>query len=223
MNLEVLTDAALAGVSAVRTSVRQRERRQRRERELFHAAVSLIKFNAARHLQREADRVENKYKGVSDAKGANSEEEAAERVPLSDRVPAQATDDPRGKGKSPVEKPAKRASKSKKADAKTSKRKSINQTSVVNEKVDKPSTSAKDSAAKGAGSQASGRRVNLWLRDRDTPAESQQVAAVEKTGAGKHIANAPVRSKPAKRARNAEVEDTKAPEVGNVKRARTRK
>lgn len=106
----------MAIVPAVRSSVRQSKCKRRQENEDFRDALSLIEANKLGFLQREVDRTENKGEAVSNTEDTNTGKEVSERVPLFDRLPAQATDEARGKRKSSGEKPAKRPPKGKKAN-----------------------------------------------------------------------------------------------------------
>lgn len=209
----------VAAVPAARSSARQREQKQRRDRELLHA-ILLIEANAVGLAQREADRAEDKGRSTFDAKDTDTEGGAAERVPLSDRMPAQETTAPEHKDESSVQDPSKHSPKGRKVNAATPKTKTRDPKPAVSmKKVDKPSTNAKEGAAEVVRLQPKQTRVILRMPNCDVPAESQPTTNAEKAG----VRPSAAKVKSAKRPRITVIEDTKAPAVGIAKRARSRK
>lgn len=210
----------VATVPAVRSSARQRERKHRRELGAFLDAISLIEANRLGLLQREVDRATNRDNHATDANlnTANTEDDTAERAPLSDRVPPQSTDDLEVKGKLSSEKPTRGLSRGKVVKSNT---KNYNPTLAASAgKEGNPSTSAKKDAAEVVGLKAKQSRVILRVPDRDISAQSKLEITTEEAVAGKPSA---AKAKSAKRPRFQRIEDTKAPAVGKAKRARTRK
>lgn len=180
-----------------------------------------MEARAYRLLQKVASRFENKNRCAADVKEADTTEEVAKRVPLSDGVPVQPTDAPQGDGKLSDKKPAKSRPQVIKEKNVQPKAKACNVTPAVStEKIGKLVTSAKEGVVETAKSHPKEKRVRLRVGDCDVIAESQQAVTAEKAKASKPSSSVPERAKSAKRARLANIEKSKAPEAGKTKRAR---